>query len=160
MYQPTMPYNYYANPGIAAPQTPYGSRPYGDVQYGYPAQQAVQYGQAPQTQLPQQPMLRNLPGCVVEVEDDMRRCDVPKDGIAVFPMADESCIYVRTWNLDGTIATKRYVPVAEDTPAGTTAQPSLMDVLNQRFDKLEAMLPQKSPAKTSRTSSTKGDADA
>lgn len=157
MYQQA-PY-YYTGPGAAASsQTPYGVRPYGDAQYGYQpqaAQQPVQYSQAPQTQMPQQPMLRSLPGCIVEVEDDMRRCDVPKDGIAVFPMANESCIYVRTWNLDGTIATKRYVPAVEDAVESTDASQSLMDVLNQRFDKLEAMLPQQN-AKTTRTTAKGG----
>lgn len=140
----------------------YQPQPFGNVQYPQPYQSPVsQYPQMQAAQQPQatQPTTQYIIGRVIESTDDMRSCTVPLDGVAVFPMRDESCIYTRSYNMDGTIATKRFTP---EQVAAAASQPDIFEVVNERFDKLESMLqqPTTSTAKKSTNRSAKGSDDA
>lgn len=51
-----------------------------------------------------------LTGRVVNKLDDILPNEVPMDGTSsLFPLQDESAIYLKSWNADGTIRTIRYL---------------------------------------------------
>lgn len=78
----------------------------------YPCYPTTQYpyGTSPTTTSAQtiNPLLR---GRVISSESDVTPSDVPMDGSAsYFPARDGSCIFSKSWNADGTISTRRFVP--------------------------------------------------
>lgn len=64
--------------------------------------------QQPQTQ----PSLNMLQGKLVDSEEMVRVTEVPFGGYGVFPKADFSEIYIKTWNNNGTTQINVYRPVA------------------------------------------------
>lgn len=73
---------------------------------GYP-----QYAQ-PQTQNINNQQQINLQGKIVDGEDMVRVTEVPFGGYGVFPKADLSEIYIKSWNNNGTTQVTVFKPVA------------------------------------------------
>lgn len=67
----------------------------------------------PQAQAPsyQKPVIS---GRIVDRIEDVTPNDVPMDGTSsIFPLKDDSAIFVKRWSSDGTINTVKYIPVHE-----------------------------------------------
>lgn len=89
--------------------------------------------QYPQTWTP--PMQQTVPipaqqtapamfGKVITNPNEISPQDIPTDGNSCyFPMADKSCIYVKSWNPDCTMSTVKYVPEGSGQPASPPAEP-------------------------------------
>lgn len=75
---------------------------------------------------------------IVNRLEDITPNDVPMDGTTgIFPLSDNSAIYVKSWNTDGTIKTIKYVPEViesepEEKPQMTLAE--LKDWLDFKFE--------------------------
>lgn len=54
---------------------------------------------------------QSIPGRLVNNLDEITPQEVPMDGsVSLFPQADYSAIYAKTWTKDGTIATVKFIP--------------------------------------------------
>lgn len=103
-------------------------------------QDQMQQMQRPQ-QMPPQPQFTGLPGRVVMKEDDIRPNEVPAEGAGIFPLADGSAIYLKTWNKEGTIDTQMYTAVIESKPVVPNSDSirEMRQEIQERFDKLEKL---------------------
>ena len=82
----------------------YGSYPYN------------QYGQGQSAMMPQPPqqVYSTLQGKIVDNLETARVTDIPFGGYGVFPKADMSEVYIKTWTNNGTTNTITYKPVATE----------------------------------------------
>ena len=74
-------------------------------------------------------------GKIVDSEDVVKATEVPIGGYGIFPKADLSEIYVKTWNNNGTTSVITFQPIA--TPQKTEANNINNSVLSQLFQKIE-----------------------
>lgn len=80
-----------------------------------------------------------ISGRVVQSESEITPQEVPMDGtVSLFPLADNSCIYVKAWNSDGTIRTLKFSPVGDSEESNP--KPSFRDEVMARFDAIENCL--------------------
>lgn len=85
--------------------------------YGnYPYNQYSQYGQAQSAMMPQPPQqtYNTLQGKVVDNLETAKVTDIPFGGYGVFPKADMSEIYIKTWTNNGTTNMITYKPDKEE----------------------------------------------
>ena len=85
--------------------------------YGnYPYNQYGQYGQAQHAMMPQPPQqtYNTLQGKVVDNLETAKVTDIPFGGYGVFPKADMSEIYIKTWTNNGTTSMITYKPDKEE----------------------------------------------
>lgn len=97
--------------------------PYG-MQYSFPIQQQQQMNMMPQNQpQPQSAMLNTmqnqnlnsgLNGKIVDSEDVVKATEVPIGGYGIFPKADLSEIYIKSWNNNGTTSVITFHPIAPE----------------------------------------------
>lgn len=82
----------------------YGSYPYN------------QYGQGQSAMIPQPPqqIYSTLQGKIVDNLETARVTDIPFGGYGVFPKADMSEVYIKTWTNNGTTNTITYKPIATE----------------------------------------------
>ena len=82
----------------------YGSYPYS------------QYGQGQSAMMPQPPqqVYSTLQGKIVDNLETARVTDIPFGGYGVFPKADMSEVYIKTWTNNGTTNTITYKPVVTE----------------------------------------------
>lgn len=101
----------------------------------YPSVPQPAYGQvnypnmyqppAPQPQSMPQPTAPAMFGKVITNPNEISPQDIPTDGnCCYFPMADKSCIYVKSWNPDCTMSTVKYVPETAVQVKPPTDQPA------------------------------------
>lgn len=84
---------------------------------------------------------QSIPGRTVNNLDEITPQEVPMDGsVSLFPQADYSAIYAKTWTKDGTIATVKYVPEQPQAVPQKSPIEERLDKIDQRFDRLEKML--------------------
>ena len=74
-------------------------------------------------------------GKIVDSEDVVKATEVPIGGYGIFPKADLSEIYVKTWNNNGTTSVITFQPIA--TPQKTETNNINNSVLSQLFQKIE-----------------------
>ena len=93
----------------------------------------------------QQPSrFQSIPGRLVNNLDEITPQEVPMDGsVSLFPQADYSAIYAKTWTKDGTIATVKFIPEQPQMEPQKSPLEVRLDRIDQRFDKLEKMLSNK-----------------
>lgn len=82
----------------------YGNYPYN--QYGQ--------GQSAMMPQPQQQVYSTLQGKIVDNLETARVTDIPFGGYGVFPKADMSEVYIKTWTNNGTTNTITYKPIATE----------------------------------------------
>ena len=87
------------------PNNYYLNYPYGQQQQYMPQQQQQQY--IPQ---PQQQTSQALNGKIVDSADIVKATEVPMGGYGIFPKADLSEIYIKSWNNNGTTSVITYRP--------------------------------------------------
>lgn len=119
---------------------PYLNYPYannGMQQFNSPINQFTpQVPQMAQQQINPQPQMNVLNGKIVDSEDIVKATEVPIGGYGVFPKADLSEIYVKSWNNNGTTSVITYQPVVTSTPQSDKALPDSSIIL-QLFQKME-----------------------
>ena len=94
-------------------------------------------------------------GRVISNPDSIAPQEVPMDGsISVFPMQDNSAIFVKRWNADGTIKTIKFVPDGTVSDIASTSNISLEDI-SQELAEIRGDLAKVLKSRTVRT--TKGD---
>lgn len=126
--------NYY-NPYLNYPYTNTGINQFNSPMS--PAAQQMPMG-SQQIMTPQpQPQTLGLNGKIVDSEDVVKATEVPIGGYGIFPKADLSEIYVKTWNNNGTTSVITFQPIA--TPQKTEVSDISNSVLSQLFQKIEAV---------------------
>lgn len=103
----------------------------------------------------------SLPGRIVDDIANVNANEVPMDGSkAYFVKNDESTIYVKQWQSDGTISTKQYSLILDNKEKDSNnlssdtekTQIALSDefltALDERFSKIEKLLKQKTTSRS------------
>ena len=125
----------------------------------YPYQPTRQFMPQANFQPYQQPMLYNqsqyntqvsipqLSGRIINNIAEVTANDVPMDGSqSLFPLADKSCIYAKSWGPDGTIKTTKYIlENPEEEPEN--CKDGLYEMVSKRLDQFETLLTAKSNSK-------------
>ena len=127
--------NYY-NPYLSYPFTNNGIPQFNAPMNAFQPQSAIP---TPQTQ--QAVQMTGLNGKIVDSEDVVKATEVPIGGYGIFPKADLSEIYVKSWNNNGTPSVITFQPVAPP-PASTPAAPdnSMILQLCQKIDNVESKI--------------------
>lgn len=87
---------------------------------------------------PQTQHLLAIPGRVINNPDEVKPNEIPNDGsFGVFPMADQSAIYLKCWGSEGLIKTIKYVQAVEVDPI---LQPPNMTDLSEEIAQIKAAL--------------------
>ena len=86
-----------------------------------------------------QPQASTLNGKLVDSLDVAKATEVPIGGYGVFPKADLSEIYIKSWNSNGTTSIITFKPIApEENPTSAMQQEnSMSNVLIQKITELE-----------------------
>lgn len=94
----------------------------------------------PSTENEQKPN-KSISCVVVSSEGDIKPADVPMNGgFGMFMQNDLSAIYIKQWQSDGKIYTKKFVQSEEPEPIETGINNDVMNQLNSRFEKIENSL--------------------
>ena len=86
-----------------------------------------------------QPQASTLNGKLVDSLDVAKATEVPIGGYGIFPKADLSEIYIKSWNSNGTTSIITFKPITpEENPTSATQQEkSMSNVLIQKITELE-----------------------
>lgn len=107
-----------------------------------------------QRQWPQQPQNMyfsqrptSIPGRTINDPGEVTPQEVPMDGsVSLFPKNDYSCIYAKTWNKDGTIATIRFIPEPVNTESQKTDYyDDVLTKIDSRLSSIEKKLSYRKP---------------
>lgn len=114
-----------------------GYPPYSN-QYPLPNQQPPQ----PSFQMNNQPtpQPQSLNGKIVDSEDVVRATEVPIGGYGIFPKADLSEIYIKSWNNNGTTSVITFRPIIPEPPVVQKDNGELTNLLLQKIEILENKL--------------------
>lgn len=123
--------NYY-NPSYYMNSYPYNN------QYPLPSPQPPQ----PSFQMNNQPVPQpqNLNGKIVDSEDVVRATEVPIGGYGIFPKADLSEIYIKSWNNNGTTSVITFRPIVPEPSIAQRDNGELTNLLLQKMEMLENKL--------------------
>lgn len=156
--------NYYPNYN---PSNYYLNYPYGN-QYSSPTPSLPQYPPQPQQTPPIQPqsLQTNLNGKIVDSEDIVKATEVPIGGYGIFPKADLSEIYIKSWNNNGTTSIITFIPqpkkeekIEEASVMNTPIINEVLERINRLEIKIDAILNAgasvKNPSPTSAASQKK-----
>jgi hypothetical protein len=126
------------------PGNPYGSYNYGGgshFQYpqSQPTQQMMQM-QSSQTQVqPQQPTPA-LQGKIVDGEEMVKATEVPFGGYGLFPKADLSEIYIKSWNNNGTTQIISYKPTIKEQKEEVDPNAIVLEKMKIIEEKLDSII--------------------
>lgn len=124
--------NYYPNYN---PSNYYLNHPYGN-QYGLP-QGMLQYSQQMQNQIVQPS--QSLNGKIVDSEDVVKATEVPIGGYGIFPKADLSEIYIKSWNNNGTTNITTFKPQPKQE-SNLVDENNVIKEIFERINRLELKL--------------------
>lgn len=114
-----------------------GNYPYNYVNQYVPQPQPQQYisqPMAPQTQQPQ-----SLNGKIVDSEDVVKATEVPIGGYGIFPKADLSEIYIKSWNNNGTTSIITFKPIIQEVKEPQTVEDNSLKII-ERLNALDAKI--------------------
>ena len=114
-----------------------GNYPYNYVNQYVPQpqpQQFISQPMAPQTQQPQ-----SLNGKIVDSEDVVKATEVPIGGYGIFPKADLSEIYIKSWNNNGTTSIITFKPIIQETKELQTVEDNSLKII-ERLNALDAKI--------------------
>ena len=118
------------------PNNFYGNYPYGNSY-------AQMSNSAPNT-FNQSYTSNNLLGKIVDGEEVVKATEVPFGGYGVFPKADLSEVYIKTWNNDGTARIMKFQPIKETALPQVDTNTLLLEKMSAIEDKINSLLnPQK-----------------
>lgn len=109
--------NYYMG-GSPYNQYPYASLPQQQQQNVIPPSMAMTQNNVPQNTL----LTPSLNGKIVDGEDVVKATEVPIGGYGIFPKADLSEIYLKTWNNNGTTSIITFQPIPSQDNSQTQQQ--------------------------------------
>lgn len=133
------PYSQSVRPML--PQTNYQYQQ--PIYYPSPSQNGAFSFPQPNTQA----VVPQISGRVINNISEVMANEVPMDGNqSLFPLADRSCIYAKTWGSDGTIKTLKYILEQEED--SENCKDDLYDMVSKRLDQFESLLTTKSNSKT------------
>lgn len=95
--------------------------------------------QPQQTQI-QQPQPAMLQGKLVDSIDVVKVNEVPFGGFGIFPKADLSEIYIKSWNSNGTTQINTYKPIPNEESKETQVKNELLEKINSLNEKLDAFM--------------------
>ncbi len=101
--------------------------------YPYNGNNSNQYIPQAQNYIPMnQPSPQLLNGKVVDSADVVRATEVPIGGYGIFPKADLSEIYIKSWNNNGTTSIITFIPVPSEAPVEVQQQDNtIIEILNK-----------------------------
>lgn len=109
----------------------YPNNLYGNFGYGN------MYSQYPQIQgTPQQPAQPSLQGKIVDGEAVVKATEIPFGGFGVFPKADFSEVYIKTWNNNGTTDILTFKPAVSSEQEANNSFNILLEKLNEIENRL------------------------
>ena len=114
-----------------------GNYPYNYVNQYVPQpqpQQFISQPMAPQTQQPQ-----SLNGKIVDSEDVVKATEVPIGGYGIFPKADLSEIYIKSWNNNGTTSIITFKPIIQEVKEPQTVEDNSLKII-ERLNTLDAKI--------------------
>lgn len=99
---------------------------------------------------------QGLNGKIVDSEDIVRATEVPIGGYGIFPKADLSEIYIKTWNNNGTTSIITFKPSVPEVPVtqGPPQENKEIEKILQRIDALDVKLDSLVTSKKSVTNNT------
>ncbi len=112
----------------------------------YPYGNQYQQQQMPYQAQAQTPQPQGLNGKIVDSQDVVRATEVPIGGYGIFPKADLSEIYIKSWNNNGTTSVITYKPESPQPVATTDPIAELKEqiiVINSKLDSILAAAPVK-----------------
>lgn len=95
--------------------------------YPYVNQQMAPQYQTP----PMAPSPQTLNGKIVDSEDVVRATEVPIGGYGIFPKADLSEIYLKSWNNNGTTSIVTFQPLSKPQVVENQADPNIQAILDK-----------------------------
>ena len=84
-----------------------------------------------------------IPGKVVEGEEVVKVIEVPFGGYSVFPKADLSEIYIKSWNNNGTTQVTSYKPVTNDKKEEVDTNALLLEKMKEIESKIDNIINRK-----------------
>ena len=114
------------------PNNFYQNYPYGNIYSQYIPQQPQQNTNLPQTQ-----QIQGLQGKVVDGEEMVKVAEIPFGGYGVFPKADLSEIYIKTWNNNGTTNILTYKPIEVEQAREVDTNALLLEKISLIENKLD-----------------------
>lgn len=87
---------------------------------------------------------QNLNGKIVDSEDVVRATEVPIGGYGIFPKADLSEIYVKSWNNNGTTSLITFQPIVQKQTSNTDSLSPVLNRLSELENKIDMILNLKS----------------
>lgn len=114
-----------------------GGYPYGN-QYPLPSPQPQPSFQM--NNQPFNPQPQSLNGKIVDSEDVVRATEVPIGGYGIFPKADLSEIYIKSWNNNGTTSVITFRPIIPEPSAVQKDNGELTNLLLQKIELLDNKL--------------------
>ena len=104
----------------------------------------MQYPSAPSNMPQQMNFTQQMPpsqlnGKIVDSEEMVRATEVPMGSYGIFPKADMSEVFIKTWNPNGTTNIIHYKPAAIDDSNKNYQQPLLEDHSDKIIDRIEQM---------------------
>lgn len=119
--------NYLNNPNYL------NNYPYGYVNQYMPQPQPQQFLSQPMQSQTQQP--QSLNGKIVDSADVVKATEVPIGGYGIFPKADLSEIYIKSWNNNGTTSIITFKPIIPES----TVAPKSEELTNLLLRKIEVL---------------------
>lgn len=106
--------------------------------YPMTAMQQPQMNLMQQQQQPQQNITQPaLNGKIVDSADVVKATEVPIGGYGIFPKADLSEIYIKSWNNNGTTSVITFKPVMQEEP--NVLQPATNDEISKVLQKIDLL---------------------
>lgn len=101
--------------------------------YPYNGNNSNQYIPQAQNYMPMnQPSPQLLNGKIVDSADVVKATEVPIGGYGIFPKADLSEIYIKSWNNNGTTSIITFIPVPSEAPVEVQQQDNtIIEILNK-----------------------------
>ena len=87
---------------------------------------------------------QTLNGKIVDSEDVVRATEVPIGGYGIFPKADLSEIYVKSWNNNGTTSLITFQPIVQKQTSNTDSLSPVLNRLSELENKIDMILNLKS----------------
>lgn len=85
-----------------------------------------------------------LNGKIVDSEDVVKATEVPIGGYGIFPKADLSEIYVKSWNNNGTTSLITFQPIVQKQASNTDSLSPVLNRLSELENKIDMILNLKS----------------
>lgn len=125
--------NYY-NPNF------YQNYPYGNNQYASPYQPQNQNASQFNQMAAAQNQVLGLNGKLVDTIDMVKVTEVPIGGYGIFPKADLTEIYIKSWNPNGTTSILTFKPVLPEPPKAEPQDSPIVNEILQKLNSLEQKL--------------------